>query len=314
MAICAMIKRTTNLALQGGEEVRDPPKSYKSHREMTPMRVLVTGASSVLGATLADELIRSGHEVHAVGEGPFRGKEKPASYAQVEVQDLHHVDTKLDRIYHLALSSDALHPVETALKNSLGTLNLLRVANVKRARMLLVTDSEFMQGYTIPWDGGAAIVETSFLFAEGLCAAYAEEKGVDARIARVCDVYGPGYGKIAEVVKAIARGEEVRLINSDVYPVELEDAVKALIALMESAGEGLKGRPIDICGERTDLESVAKLAKRLLNSPSKIYSEKKIKRVYRPDPSLASDLLGWSPKWDLGAGIAAVARGEGESR
>ncbi|MGC8631171.1 MAG: NAD-dependent epimerase/dehydratase family protein [Thermoprotei archaeon] len=271
------------------------------------MKVLVTNASSDLGLSLIQSLTKSGSEVYAVDERPLL-LDKTITFIQEDIMNLHHVDSRIDQIYHISFNLDENHPVESALKNSVGTLNVLRIANVKRARIVLVTDPSVYQMYEIPSEANKASIEKSVLFAEALTAAYYKEKGVDARIARACDVYGPTQGIVTDLAKLSMKDLEIQVDNEDAYPCYVEDASTAIIKLMQSENQGVKARPIDICGYKIDKEGIAKLAKKMLNSQSKITVVKRDKRAYKPNAELARELLKWEPRYEIKEGLEMIIK------
>jgi len=272
------------------------------------MKVLVTNASSDLGLSLIQSLTKSGNEVYAVDEHLINLRVKNITFIQEDIMNLHHVNDRIDQIYHISSNLDENHPVESALKNSFGTLNVLRIANVKRARIVLITDPSVYQMYEIPSETSKASIEKSVLFAEALTAAYYKEKGVDARIARACDVYGPTQGIVTDIAKLSMKNLEIQVDDEDAYPCYVEEASTAIIKLMQSDDQDVKARPIDICGYKIDKEGIAKLAKKMLNSQSKITVVKNGRKAYRPNAELAKKLLKWEPHYEIKEGLEIIIK------
>lgn len=265
------------------------------------MKVLVTGTSHPLAQSLAESLRAQGHELFLVGpRSAFPSGQ--GVLVQEDILNLHHVDSKIDRIYHLDLDCDASHPVEAMLKNSLGTLNVLRLAYVKRARSVIGIDYSMIQGK----EETASAAAGSIAFIEALSASYAQEKGVDARVARFYCVYGSSHGWLYESLKSMLAGEDLPVEGGDVFPVHIRDAVDGLMKLMEYEGSEMKGRAVDFPGQKVSREELLKTARKMLASSSKIWQEKGKPTSQKPDPRFAYEILQWRPNVELQKGISEL--------
>ncbi|WP_449462798.1 NAD-dependent epimerase/dehydratase family protein [Tardisphaera miroshnichenkoae] len=265
------------------------------------MKVLVTGTSRPLAQELIDALRAQGHELFLVGpRSGLRGGH--GVLVQEDVLNLHHVDSKIDQVYHLDLDWDESHPVEAMLKNSIGTLNVLRLAYVKRARSVIGIDYAALYGKGETASAAAA----SIAFIEALSASYAQEKGLDARVARFYCVYGSSHGWLYESLKSILAGEDLSVEGGDVFPVHIRDAVDALMKLMTYEGSEAPGRAVDFPGQKIGREELVKTARKMLASNSRISQDKGKPTSYRPDPRFAYENLGWRPSVELQQGISEL--------
>jgi len=265
------------------------------------MKVLVTGTSHPLAQSLIDSLRAQGHELFLVGprSGLHGGQ---GILVQEDILNLHHVDSKIDQIYHLDLDCDESYPVESMLKNSLGTLNVLRLAYVKRARFVIGIDHAMTCGK----EETASAVAGSIAFIEALSASYAQEKGVDARMARFYCVYGSNHGWLYEGLKSMLTGEDLSVEGGEVFPVHIRDAVDGLMKLMGYEGSEISGRAVDFLGQKIGREDLLKMARKMLGSSSKISQGKAKATSYRPDPRFAYETLHWLPSIELQQGISEL--------
>jgi UDP-glucuronate decarboxylase len=178
------------------------------------MRILVTGGAGFLGSHLCDRLITDGHEVVCL-DNFFTGSRR-----NIEHLTLHHSRrfdlmrhdvcepfvVECDQVYHLACPASPVHyqrnPARTIKTGVLGTLNVLDMAREVKARVFIASTSEI---YGDPkehpqteayWGnvnpvGPRACYDESKRCAESLAVCYAKEHGVDVRIARIFNTYGP---------------------------------------------------------------------------------------------------------------------------
>src|SRR5436189_4036025 len=179
---------------------------------MLRRRILVTGGSGFLGSHLCERLLADGHEVVCL-DNFFTG-------TRVNVEHLldnhrfelmrHDVTDPLtmevDEVYHLACPASPIHyqrnPVRTIRTAVEGTLNMLDLSREAKARMLIASTSEVYGDPTIHpqvetyWGnvnpiGPRACYDESKRFGEALLMTYVREKGVDGRLVRIFNTYGP---------------------------------------------------------------------------------------------------------------------------
>jgi UDP-glucuronate decarboxylase len=178
------------------------------------MRILVTGGAGFLGSHLVDRLLEQNHTVfcldnfstglktninHLEHQSDFR-------FIEQDVCEPINIDGTIDQIYHLACPASpkyySLHPLDTAMTAALGTRQVLELAKIKNARILLASTSEVYGdplehpqketywGNVNPF-GPRSCYDEGKRFAETLGYIYLNQYGVDVRIARIFNTYGP---------------------------------------------------------------------------------------------------------------------------
>ena len=298
------------------------------------MRIVVTGGAGFIGSHLCARLLGDGHQVIAVDNlitGSRRNiahlLEHPNfSYLQHDVIQL--LDIEANAIFHLASPASPKgymdHPIETALANSLGTHNLLELAKRCDARFLLASTSE---AYGDPQEhpqresywghvnpvGPRACYDESKRFGEALTTTYIRSVGVDARVIRIFNTYGPhsdpADGRIVpNFITQAVDGKPITVYGDGSQTRSLcyvDDLVKGIIATMFKPGT--KGEVVNLGNpeERTVLE-YAQIIRRLCGSSSEILFEAlpqddPTRRC--PDISKAWALLGWRPCIGLEDGL-----------
>jgi dTDP-glucose 4,6-dehydratase len=299
------------------------------------MRVLITGAAGFLGSHLADRFVGAGHEVvgmdnfvtgspdniaHLTGNRRF-------TFHEHNVTDFIYVAGPLDGVLHFASPAsprDYLElPIQTLKVGSLGTHKALGLAKAKGARFLLASTSEVYgdpQVHPQPeryWGnvnpvGPRGVYDEAKRFAEAITMAYHRYHGLDTRIARIFNTYGPRMrvrdGRVVSnfIVQAL-RDEPVTVYGDGSQTRSfcfVDDLVDGIVALFErgSAEPTNVGNP----NECTVLQ-LAELVLRLAGSRSRIVREplpEDDPKVRRPDISRAREELGWEPKVGLEAGLA----------
>lgn len=177
-------------------------------------RILITGAAGFLGSHLCDKFIREGNEV--IGMDNFlTGTEanishlfklKEFSFYHHDVTKFVHVPGQIDYILHFASPASPVDylemPIQTLKVGSLGTHNLLGLAKIKRARMLIASTSEIYGDPLVHpqresyWGnvnpvGPRGVYDEAKRFQEAITMAYHNVHGVETRIARIFNTYGP---------------------------------------------------------------------------------------------------------------------------
>jgi len=293
-------------------------------------RVMISGGAGFIGSWLSEKLIELGAEVTAVDNfstGSMKNIEELISNPRFKLieADAQEVDAKgYDYLIHGASipSPDdyVRRPVETALSNALGLLNFLKSGK----RVLYMSSSEiYGDPQVIPtpesyWGnvnpvGPRSCYDESKRFGEALCMAFAREKGVSVRIARIHNTYGPRMDLTGRYARAIPRFITQALKNEPltIYGDGLQtrsftyitDMVDGLIRLMLSD----YGMPVNL-GSENEI-SVLELAKAIIeitDSKSEIVHLEPFPddpRRRRPDITLAKTVLGWEPKVPLREGL-----------
>ncbi|HSM56538.1 MAG TPA: UDP-glucuronic acid decarboxylase family protein [Candidatus Sulfomarinibacteraceae bacterium] len=302
------------------------------------MRVLITGGAGFLGSHLCDRFIQEGHTViamdnlitgstnniaHLTGHDRFQ-------FVKHNVSNYIYVEGELDAVLHFASPAspnDYLeHPIHTLKVGSLGTLNTIGLAKAKKACYLLASTSEVYGdpqvnpqpetywGHVNPI-GPRGVYDEAKRFAEAMTMAYHRYHGVDTRIVRIFNTYGPRMrlndGRVVpNFLSQALRGEPLTVYNdgqqtrSFQYVSDLVNGVYSLLLSDEVLPVNI-GNP----HEMTILE-FAEAVNRATRSDSEICfvqpQDIRIKddpQVRRPDISKAAALLGWGPEVGLEEGL-----------
>ena len=297
------------------------------------MRVLVTGGAGFIGSHLCELLVKANHEVICL-DNYFTGSKKNVyplldrpGFEVIRHDIINPIDLEVDQIYNLACPASPVfyqfNPVRTIQANVLGVTNMLELAKRTKARILQASTSEVYGDPIIHpqredyWGnvnpiGVRSCYDEGKRVAEALMMDYHRQFGVDIRIVRIFNTYGPRMalndGRVVSnfIVQALqseditiyGKGEQTR---SFCY---VSDLVAGLIAMMNTAdfrGPVNLGNP----GEFTILSLAEKVIK-MTTSPSKLVfndlpSDDPVRR--KPDIGLAKEKLGWSPTIDIDAGL-----------
>ncbi|MFO7943326.1 MAG: UDP-glucuronic acid decarboxylase family protein [Anaerolineales bacterium] len=306
------------------------------------MRILVTGAAGFLGSHLCDRLIGEGHHVigmdnfitgrqenlaHLVGQERF-------SFIRHDVSQYIFVpgDT-LDAVLHFASPASPNPnspygyvnlPIQTMKAGALGTHNGLGVARAFDARFMLASTSEIYGDPKVhPQDedywghvnpiGERSVYDEAKRFAEALTLAYHRYHGIDTRIVRIFNTYGPRMrlddGRVVpnfikqalskEPLTVYGQGTQTR---SFCYVDDLIEGIYRLLLADES-------RPVNIGNpDEISILGLAETINRILDNPEGVtrYPEKRGEgdpEQRRPDISRAREVLDWEPVIDLESGL-----------
>jgi len=303
----------------------------------TPPRTLVTGGAGFLGSHLCDRLLAEGHEVlcmdnlctgstdnigHLVGQAGFR-------FIHQDVTEYLYLAGPVDYILHFASPASPVDylrlPIQTLKVGSLGTHKALGLAKAKGARFLLASTSEVYgdpQVHPQPetyWGhvnpvGPRGVYDEAKRFAEALTMAYHRAHGVETRIARIFNTYGPRMrphdGRVVSnfCIQALAGtpltvygdGRQTRSFSF------VSDTVEGLVRLLLSP----EGDPVNIGNpaEFTIAGLIAALERVLGRALPVTYEPlpQDDPRVRQPDITRARALLGWEPTVDLDQGLRAT--------
>jgi UDP-glucuronate decarboxylase len=298
-------------------------------------RVLVTGGAGFLGSHLIDRLLERGHDVLCV-DNLFTGTKRNVDHLKdnPRFEFIRHDVTfplfvEVDEIYNLACPASPVHyqhdPVQTIKTSVLGAINMLGLAKRLSCKILQASTSEVYGDPTIHpqvetywgnvnpigirscYDEGKRCGETLFFD-------YHREHGVEIKVARIFNTYGPRMhpsdGRVVSnfIVQAL-RGEPITIYGDGSQSrafCYVDDLVDGLIRLMDSNPEVTGPINIGNPGEFTILELAEKVIK-MTGSKSEIVRQPlpgDDPKQRKPDISLASDLLAWEPKIDLEAGLS----------
>jgi dTDP-glucose 4,6-dehydratase len=298
-------------------------------------RAVVTGGAGFVGSHLCDALRARAWEVVAVDNFLTGGRDNVAHLAaddgftlvEHDVSTSLPVDGDVDAVLHLASPASPpeylAHPIATLAVGSRGTQHALDLARAKRARFLLASTSEIYgdplvhpqpESYfgNVNSVGPRSVYDEAKRYAEAITMAYHREFGVDTKIVRIFNTYGPRLnaadGRVVSNFLAQAmRGEPLTMYGDGTQTRSfcyVSDEVEGLVALLESDHVG----PMNIGnpGEFTMLE-LAELVLEVTGSRSEVVFEPlpvDDPRQRRPDISLAERVLGWHPRVALREGLA----------
>jgi len=302
------------------------------------MRVLITGGAGFIGSHLCDLLLARGHTVICLDNLITGSRDNIAHLVDHErllflLHDVTvpiHIDGPLDAILHLASLPSPVDyiemPIKTLKVGSLGTLHALGLARAKGARSLLASTSEVYGDPLVHpqpetyWGnvnpiGPRGVYDESKRFSEALTMAYHRTHGLETRIARIFNTYGPRMrindGRVVpNFVQQALRGEPLTVYDdgtrtrSFCYVSDLVEGLYRLLMSDEVEPVNL-GNPQEI----TILE-LAKTIVALTGSASAITlvtpgdaRTQDDPQTRQPDITRARTLLGWEPRIDLQDGL-----------
>jgi dTDP-glucose 4,6-dehydratase len=298
------------------------------------MRILVTGGAGFLGSHLAERLLHEGHDVIAMDNLITGDTDNIAHLADnPHFTFIHHnvtnyiyIKGELDAILHFASPASPVDylelPIQTLKVGSLGTHNALGLALAKGARFLLASTSEVYGdpmihpqpesywGHVNPI-GPRGVYDEAKRFAEAITMAYQRTHGVETRIVRIFNTYGPRMrlndGRVVpNFVSQALRGEPLTVYGdgkqtrSFCFASDLVDGIYRLLMSDEKEPVNI-GNP----AETTILEFAERI-NALTQNPGGIKFEPlpmDDPKQRRPDITKARTKLGWEPKVDLAEGM-----------
>jgi UDP-glucuronate decarboxylase len=304
-------------------------QKYKQHK-----KILVTGGAGFLGSHLTEELLKQGNEVLVV-DNFFTGTKQNLTHllknANLEV--MRHditfpLNIEANQIYNLACPASPVHyqydPVQTTKTSVYGAINMLGLAKRTRARILQASTSEVYGdpevhpqpeeywgkvnpiGVRSCYDEGKRCAETLFFD-------YNRQHGLDIKVVRIFNTYGPRMhpndGRVVSnfIVQAL-KGEDITIYGNGLQTRSfcyVDDLIDVIIKMMKSkngfTGPVNIGNPVEIT-----MMHLAETILKLTGSKSKII----YKRLPLDDPKqrqpnieLAKKELGWQPKVNLEDGL-----------
>jgi nucleoside-diphosphate-sugar epimerase len=243
-------------------------------------------------------------------------------------QPLDHLAVAADLIYHVASPASVpdylSRPLQTLQVNSQGTLNMLELARRLRARFLFTSTSEIYGDPAVHpqpesyWGnansfGPRACYDESKRFGEAATFVYHHSRGVDARVVRIFNTYGPHSrpddGRIVPnfIVQSL-RGEPITIYGDGSQTRSfcyVSDLVAGILAAMETSGTAGQVFNLGNPDEYTVLQFAEIVARQVGSSAGFVYRPLPVDDPTRrcPDISKARAVLGWEPVVDLAAGI-----------
>jgi dTDP-glucose 4,6-dehydratase len=305
------------------------------------MRILITGAAGFLGSHLSERLLADGHEVVGMDNFITGSPENLAhlsnnprfSFIRHDVSNFIFVPGEIEAVLHFASPASPNPkspfgyvnlPIQTMKAGALGTHNTLGVARTNKARFLLASTSEIYGdplehpqtesywGHVDPI-GARSVYDEAKRFAEALTMAYHRFHGINTRIARIFNTYGPRMhlddGRVVpNFIQQALRGESLTIYGdgqqtrSFCYVDDLVDGIVSLLLSDEHMPVNI-GNPI----EMTILEFAERINAFVGNKSGIKFqpgerSESDPQRR-RPDITRARNILGWEPRYSLEDGL-----------
>ena len=297
-------------------------------------RVLITGAAGFLGSHLCDRFIKEGYHVIGMDNlitGDLRNIEhlfhlEHFEFYNHDVSKFVHVPGKLDYILHFASPASPIDylkiPIQTLKVGSLGTHNLLGLAKSKGARILVASTSEVYGDPTVHpqnedyWGnvnpiGPRGVYDEAKRFQEAITMAYHTYHGVETRIVRIFNTYGPRMrlndGRVLPAfIGQALRGEDLTIFGdgsqtrSFCYVDDLVEGIYRLL-LSDYAYPVNVGNPDEI----TIAEFAEEIIKLTGTSQKVIYKPLPVDdpKQRQPDITRARSILGWGPKISRSEGL-----------
>ncbi|MGB1269920.1 MAG: UDP-glucuronic acid decarboxylase family protein [Flavobacteriaceae bacterium] len=297
-------------------------------------RILITGAAGFLGSHLCDKFINEGYHVIAMDNlitGDVKNIEhlfklENFEFYHHDVTKFVHVAGQLDYILHFASPASPIDylkiPIQTLKVGSLGTHNLLGLAKEKNARILIASTSEIYgdplihpqtEAYfgNVNTIGPRGVYDEAKRFQESITMAYHRFHGLETRIVRIFNTYGPRMrlndGRVIPAfIGQALRGEDLTIFGDGLqtrsfcYVSDQVDGIYKLLLSDYSLPVNI-GNPHEIT-----IKDFAEEIITLTNTDQKvIYKElpqdDPLQR--QPDISLAKELLGWEPKIERSEGM-----------
>jgi dTDP-glucose 4,6-dehydratase len=299
------------------------------------MRILITGGAGFLGSHLCDRFLSEGHQVIAIDNLITGSTDNVAhlagnpqfTFIRHDVTNYVFIEGKVDAILHFASPASPIDylelPIQTLKVGALGTHKALGLAKDKQARFLLASTSEVYgdpqihpqaetyYGHVNPI-GPRGVYDEAKRFAEAMTMAYNRYHGLETRIVRIFNTYGPRMrlrdGRVVpNFISQALRGEPLTIYGdgsqtrSFQYVDDLIEGIHRLLFSDETEPVNI-GNP----GEFT-ISEFAELVNKITENPAGVsYKDLRTQddpQVRQPDISKARHLLNWEPQISLEQGL-----------
>jgi len=305
------------------------------------MRILITGAAGFLGSHLCDRLLAEGHEVigmdnfitgSAENLAHLAGNER-FSFIRHDVSNFIFVPGEVDAVLHFASPASPNPtsrygyvnlPIQTMKAGALGTHNTLGVARKFGAKYLLASTSEIYGdplehpqkesywGHVDPI-GVRSVYDEAKRFAEALTMAYHRFHGIDTRIVRIFNTYGPRMhledGRVVpNFIQQALRGEPLTVYGDGSQTRSfcyVDDLIDGIVRLLYSN----KHLPVNLGNpEETSILEFAEVINRIVGNKAGIVFRPQARlegdpQRRQPDIQRAKEILGWQPRVSLEDGL-----------
>jgi len=297
------------------------------------MRVLATGGAGFIGSHLCDFLLARGHEVLCMDNLLTGAVENIAhirsdrfTFIKLDVTNYIYVAGPLDYVLHFASPASPIdyleHPIQTLKVGALGTHKALGLAKEKGAKFLLASTSEVYgdplvhpqrEEYWVNVNpvGPRGVYDEAKRFAEALTMAYHRSHGLDTRIVRIFNTYGPRMRSrdgraIPTFIAQALTGEPITVYGDGSQTRSfcyIDDLIDGIWRLMQAGTSD----PLNLGNpEEMSLLELAKGILRLTGSSSTMVFAplpQDDPKQRRPDITRARQLLGWEPRVELEEGL-----------
>lgn len=318
------------------------------------MRIVITGGAGFLGRHFCAKLLSLGHEVLCVDNLLTGRRQNIKEFEQTPAfrfvpQDVTtplEIDGPVNAVIHMACPASPhdyfRFPIQTLEAGTTGTRNLLALAHAKRARFLLTSTSEVYGDPKVNpqteeyWGnvnpiGPRSMYDEAKRASEALTMAYHRQHGLDTRIARIFNTYGPWMrandGRVISnfIVQAL-QGKELTIYGdgtqtrSFCYVSDLIDGLSRLLLAKTDSGATVAVQdedwgihyPVNVGNPRENkITEIAKIIREMTGSSSPLNCQPlptDDPKVRCPDISRARHLLGWEPQVPLEEGLASTIR------
>lgn len=298
------------------------------------MNILITGGAGFVCSHLAEKLSMEGNNLILLDNlltGSIKNVENliekdNVSFINSDVQNFIEINEPLDFILHFASAASPVayqeNPINTLKAGSIGTINTLGLARAKNAKYLLASTSEVYGDPEVSpqketyWgnvnpNGERSMYDEAKRFAEAATATYSRTYGLETKIVRIFNTYGPRMqlndGRVVTnfIVQALM-GKDITVYGNGTQTRSfsyVDDTVDGIISLMNSKYNDVFniGNPLEIT-----INQLASKIIELTNSKSKLINlnlPEDDPKQRKPDIEKARTLLNWEPKVDLESGL-----------
>jgi len=300
------------------------------------MRIVITGAAGFIGSHLSETLLDRGHSVVGIDNlitgdvaniAHLTGRD--FVFIKHDVTNYISIDGPVDVVFHWASPASPIDylewPIPTLKVGALGTHNALGLAKAKGAKFVIASTSEV---YGDPLEhpqretywgnvnpvGPRGVYDEAKRFAEAITMAYHRYHGLDCKIVRIFNTYGPRMrvrdGRaVPNFISQALRNEDVTIFGSGAQTRSfcyVSDLVDGILRLMASS----ENEPVNIGNPREmSIEAMAHLIIKMTGSQSKVVFRPlptDDPKVRQPDITRARTLLGWEPKVPLEEGLTTT--------
>ncbi len=298
--------------------------------------ILITGGAGFIGSHLCERFLKEGYRVIAIDNLLTGSLDNIAHlfenenfrFIKYDVTNFIYIKDEINIVLHFACPASPVdylkHPIHTMKVDSLGTLNTLGLAKAKGARYLLASTSEVYGDPEVHpqpetyWGkvnpiGPRNVYDEAKRFAEAMTMAYFREHGIDVRIARIFNTYGPKMriddGRvILNFITQALRGEPLTVYGDGTQTRSfcyIDDLVEGIYRL--ATYDGLSGEVVNLGNpEEYRVIDLAKMVIELTGSHSEIVYKplpQDDPKRRRPDIAKAKELLNWRPRISVRKGL-----------